>query len=126
MDLSIFVIRIAAILFLVIGLAGLINKNYYQKMVRDAFKNKGTTLVLGLVILIVSFIIVSYHNVWNSNWTVLVTLIGWLGMIKGITILLFPTYIEKFSMKIFKGKLVKIIPYTTIIIGLIFGYLGYF
>lgn len=124
MELAILVARIAAVLFLVIGIAGLIDKKYYEKVVKEVFKNAGTALTLGTLTLIVGMLIVSYHNVW-SGWSVIVTLIGWIGLAKGVTIVLFPKHLEKTSLQILGGSLKSVIPYVTCVLGLLMGYFGF-
>jgi hypothetical protein len=125
MDLSILIARILFILFVIIGLRGIFDKKYYQKIIKDTFKNTGVTLLFGMIVFIASFFIVTYHNIW-SGWEVLITLVGWLGLVKGISFLLFPSFLKKISLPIFNGKIAIILPYTTILIGLIFGWFGFF
>jgi len=124
-ELTVVIAKIMSISFLVTGLSALFNKNHYQKIVKDMFKNAGLTMVLGFITLIVGFLIVTYHNIWESSWAVLITITGWISLIKGVTLLVFPKFVEKFSKPVFKGTLGKVLPYTTIVIGLIFGYLGF-
>jgi hypothetical protein len=123
-ELTIFVAKIMAILFVCVGINAFFNKNAYQKIVKDTFSNAGVSLLFGLVVLVVSIIIVNYHNIW-TGWAVLVTIIGWLGLVKGVVILTVPKLLEGISMPIFKSDFAKLLPYTTIIIGLVFGYFGF-
>ncbi|MBW3015956.1 hypothetical protein KY330_06040 [Candidatus Woesearchaeota archaeon] len=124
--ISILIAKIASIVFLAVGLGGLFNKDYYKKIVNDTFNNSGIVLAFGFITIIVSFLIVNFHNVWVYDWSVLVTLIGWVGLVKGFFILAYPESIFGFSKPVFSGKLAKILPYTTIILALIFGYFGFF
>ena len=125
MTTTILITRIFSILFLAVGIAGLINKNYYQTLMKDMFKNKAVTFLLGMTTLITSFLIVTYHNIWEKSWITIITVFGWLGLVKGVMILVFPNALEKLTKPIFK-KLMCVIPYTATILGLVFGYLGFF
>jgi len=40
--------------------------------------------------LAVGFLIIKFHNVWQLNWTVLITIIGWMAFIKGAVLLIAP------------------------------------
>jgi hypothetical protein len=40
---------------------------------------------------------VLFHNIWTSDWRFFVTLIAWITLLKGITILLFPEFIIRLS-----------------------------
>ena len=97
-----------------------------RKIMTDTFKNSAITLTLGFMSLIVSLLIVLNHNFWEANWTILITILGWMGTIKGVLLLVHPKFIEKFSKPILKGKLSRFMPYTTIIMGLVIGYFGFF
>ena len=124
MAIEIFVARIIAIMYFVIGIAGLMDKKYYLNTMQEIMKNSGIRLVFGMLGMIVSFIIVFYHNVW-TGWPILITLIGWIGLIKSINMILFPKFLERKSNFVFKGGFAKVMPYICIILALIFGYFGF-
>lgn len=122
MELSIFVARVIAILYLCVGVGMLVNKNYYKKFYHDFFNEMAAVYIGGFMAVLAGFALVSYHNLWMANWTILVTLIGWLALIKGIFILLLP---ESFKTL---GKSVThfdIFAPIVIILGLVFGYFGF-
>jgi len=73
--------------------------------------------------LVVGFLIVSNHNVWVQDWTVLVTIIGWLALLKGVLIFLAPKFLIKLSASILKKT--NLIGLCAIILGLVFGYFGF-
>jgi len=124
MAIEILIIRIFAILYLIIGIVGIKDKKYYANLTHEIMKNVSLRFTWGMFAFIVGFLIVSYHNVW-TGWPIIVTLIGWIGLIKGITIILFPNILEKKANFVFKGGLAKILPYICIVLALVFGYLGF-
>jgi hypothetical protein len=124
-ELSLLIARIIAISFISIGLGAMFKKNYFQKVLNDTFKNASVTLLVGLFTVVVSFLIVAYHNVWESSWVVIITIFGWLGLAKGIVFLISPKIMESFAKPIFKGGLSKIFPYVVVIVGLVFAYFGF-
>lgn len=91
MEFSIFVAKIIAVVYLSFGVGLLFSGNYYQKVFRKLI-NDATYLILGgIMAIIIGFIIISNHNIWTNNWTVIITIIGWVALIKGIVLLAFPT-----------------------------------
>jgi hypothetical protein len=49
-------------------------------------------MILGSIMaLIIGILLVVSHNMWCSDWRVLVTLLSWITLIKGIVYLAFPT-----------------------------------
>ena len=59
MELSLLIAKILFILFLVIGLRGIFEKKYYQKIIKDTFKNTSVTLLFGIIVFIVSFFVIT-------------------------------------------------------------------
>jgi hypothetical protein len=66
------------------------------------------------------------HNVWTPNWRVLITLIGWLMLIRGAVRILAPDTIMGFAAKFIRNKqLIPISAVVTGVLGLVFCYFGY-
>ena len=125
MELSILIAKITSVIYLSAALGALFSPDHYRKISDDIFKNAGLSYLTGFVALIIGFLIVHYHNFWVGDWTVLITIIGWLALIKGIIIIAFPQFIHKLSEMIFTGLGLRIFPYTGILMGLLFGYFGF-
>ncbi|MBU1913320.1 MAG: hypothetical protein KKB22_07300, partial [Candidatus Omnitrophica bacterium] len=72
-------------------------------------------------------VIILTHNVWAANWTVMITIIGWAGLIKGIWIIVFPNTVYKFMQVYQKNKSLQIIhPIVALILGTILSFFGFF
>jgi hypothetical protein len=54
-----------------------------------------------------------------------VTILGWLGLIKGVLIIAFPRFVRSYSRPIFEGKGLQYFPYAAAVVGLVFGYFGF-
>jgi len=125
MDLSVFIAKITALVYLSAALGAICSANHYRKLLDDMFKNAGLSYLMGFTAVIVGCLIVNYHNIWEANWTVLITLLGWLALIKGVLIIALPGFVQRFSDLMFKGWGFKIFPYAAILVGLLFGYFGF-
>ena len=126
METSIFIAKILGLVYLVFGLGMLISGDYYRKSFEKIIKDPFSPLYLGGVVdLVVGFLIITYHNIWVSNWVVLVTIVGWLALLKGFSLLVFPKSMMKFSASFIKKK--NWLPYSlfVLVLGLIFGYYGF-
>jgi len=123
-ELSVFIAKIISVSYLAIGFGAFFNKDYYKNIMDDTFKNSGVRLLFGIFTMLIGFLIVNYHNFWVKDWTVLITIVGWISILKGVFLIAFPDAIQNFSRSVFKS-LSKIIPYTSIAVGLIFGYFGF-
>lgn len=125
MELSVLIAQITSVIYLSAALGAIFSANHYRRILDDMFKNAGLTYLTGFMAVIIGYLIVNYHNTWEKNWTVLITILGWLALIKGVLIIAFPEFVYRFSEPIFKGRGLRIFPYIAIFIGLLFGYFGF-
>ena len=66
------------------------NKPYFNAVMTDLANSKGLVWITGLITFVMGMVIVALHNVWSADWRVIITLLGWLTVIKGAVIVLFP------------------------------------
>ncbi len=125
MELSIFIARILGLAYVVVGLGMLFNPKYYAASMKEMVKELGVMYLGGVMALVVGFIWVSYHNVWQG-WPILITVFGWLALIKGITLLMFPKLMMKFTNYFFKhASALGWWGFIILVLGLVFSYLGW-
>ena len=122
MELSMLIAKILALYYISVGIALLNGKINPIKMIEDFEKSPALTFITGLFLLVMGVLLVEYHNIWVKNWTVLITIVGWAVVIKGILLITFPEFISHF-----KGwyKNVQSWGIFIIAIGLLFGYFGF-
>lgn len=125
MDLSTFVAQVVAVSYLAIGVGMLADKAHYKKFLEEMYKDSLGLYIGGFIALIAGFSLVSFHNFWVKDWTVLVTLIGWAALIKGVLILGMPTHFSKWSKHMFKPKNMHVYSLIVLGLGLVFAYFGF-
>jgi len=126
METSIFIARIFGLCYLIIGTGLLVNRKAFQKIMEDFGKDAALVFFSGLFALVVGVAIILTHNVWAANWTVLVTIIGWGGFIKGVWMIVFPESVPKF-MKIYRKNenLLIIHSLAALIFGIVLAFFGF-
>jgi len=125
MELSILIAKITSVVYLSAALGAVFSRDHYRRLLDDLFKNAALTYLTGFTAVILGFLIVNYHNTWGKDWTVLVTILGWLGLIKGVLIIAFPRLAQSYSKLIFEGTGLQLFPYVAAFVGLLFGYFGF-
>lgn len=125
MDLSVLIARIISVIYLSAALGGFFSADHYRRLTRDLFENAALTFMMGFSAVIIGSLVVRYHNIWAWNWTVLITIIGWTALLRGVLIIAFPEYFRRLSRPFLTDRVMKIFPYVTLSIGLFFGYLGF-
>jgi len=83
MELSILLAKIFAAVYLAAGLSILFNPRFYPRILDDMLKNVAVMYLYGFIALIFGVFMVTYHNFWVMDWTVVITLFGWAALIKG-------------------------------------------
>ena len=125
MELSILIAKVVSVIYLSASLGSFFSKDYYLRISEDMCKNAALTYMMGFVTVIFGFLIVNYHNLWGSDWTVLITIIGWLSLIKGVILIVSPKFLQSLYEPFLTERALKIIPYVTLSLGLLFGYFGF-
>lgn len=120
--LSILTAKILALLYISAGVAALRGKSSYGKIVDDLERSPALTFVTGFIALVFGAVLTAYHNLWVKDWRVLVTVVGWLSLAKGVLLIASPGTIAQF-----KGWYKDTQAWGTVMIalGLVFGYFGF-
>ena len=92
MDRSIFLARVLGAALALIGFSIVLRADHVRDILKAFDGNPALLYLAGLAALSVGLAIVIGHNVWTLNWRILVTLIGWVALVKGIVILFAPLH----------------------------------
>ena len=125
MQLSKLIAKMATVIYLSVSAGAFFSADYYRKISDDFFGNAGLIYVSGLMTAVLGLLIVNYHNHWTKSWTVLITILGWLALVKGILLIAFPQFVHSLSQRMLTDLGVKIFPYAALCLGLLFAYFGF-
>jgi len=126
METSVFIARILGLCYLVVGAGLLLNRKAFQRVMEDFCKNAALVLYGGMFALIIGIVIILKHNIWAANWTVMITIIGWAALIKGIWIIVFPDMVSKFMQFYQKNKNLLIVhSIVAFILGVVLTFFGF-
>jgi hypothetical protein len=125
--MEVLIAKILCVAYLALGIGILTNPKYYKKEMENLLDNSAILLFGGFIAIILGFIIIEYHNTWEKDWTTIITLVGWIAILKGVTLLAFPHVSSFYKNTIFKPEnFNKILLPILIIMGIVFGYFGFF
>ncbi|MBN1269724.1 MAG: hypothetical protein JXB04_09065 [Kiritimatiellae bacterium] len=124
MSASILIGRLLAVVYLFAGLGFLVRPAYYRKMLENMLTNYAMLYLSGIMATVIGALIVMYHNTWSASWTVIITIIGWLALIKGASLVILPDLALKKYEKMLKNE--KLIPVYGIIALVFAAVLGWF
>jgi hypothetical protein len=123
---SILIAKIIAVIYLSFGFGLLFNSNFYRNEIPKLLDNAAYLLLIGINAIIVGVLITQYHNHWVKNWTVIITIIGWIALIKGIFLLAFPKIMKFYKPFFSSDSLYKVLTPCVLIFGLVFVYFGFY
>lgn len=124
MPRTIFLSRLLGLYSLVIGLAMFAHRQATLETIRAMMHNGPAMYISGVIALAAGLAMVLGHNVWRGGvLPVVVTLVGWLSLIKGLAILFLSVELESCSIL---GRYVEQRFYLNAAIAVIVGaYLTY-
>ena len=67
--------------------------SYNPKRIKQIFqdlKDEKFLIVTSFVAIIVGLLNILFHNIWEPNWKLIITLIGWMSLFIGLSLFIFP------------------------------------
>jgi len=126
MENSIFIAKFLGVAYIIFGLGILLNTKYYKKILDGLMKNAANVLYGGIFALVVGFLITYYHNIWVANWSVVITIIGWLSLLKGFLLIVFPNFYVSWTKVLTRNEsFMPIWGFLAFLLGLYFIYFGF-
>lgn len=123
------IFQLLGVVYFICGLGAFMNPKFYQQVLEGFASSPPLIYIKGFILLIAGFLLVSFHNTWLPNWPLLlVTIFGWVALIGGLYLLVFPTSYtrltessqKKYDKYFFSQALI------VVILGLILMSVGFF
>jgi hypothetical protein len=109
--------------FVVVGIS-VFNKSYFNAVMADFVNSKGLLWITGFITFVIGMVIVALHNVWSADWRLLVTVLGWLTVLKGAIIMLFPSSMNLLYRKVLSKHLLTYSGIYALVLGVLLLFLG--
>lgn len=90
MCLSIFLAQVIGCYLFLVSLAMLIQQHRFKKTMTEFLGSAPLLTFSGFISLVIGLLIVIRHNIWVSEWPVLITLVGWITLLQGLMRIFFP------------------------------------
>lgn len=94
------------------------------KQIFNDFKDRKFSVIVAFIAIIIGLINIILHNVWAYDWTMIITLIGWVSLVMGIYLFTFINQAAKFLAYI-NLKFVQVIYVLLLLVGLYLLNAGY-
>lgn len=121
---TIFLARLIGLLLVMLALAMALHQQTYIAIAAAIVQYQPLLFIVGLILLTCGLAMVLAHNVWSGGvLPIIITLIGWITLIRGLIILLTPPDALAFLFQ--KMHLESIFPVVLAITAALGGYLTY-
>jgi hypothetical protein len=130
MDRSKYIARLMGPVMLVIGigmaLGLIIEGESYSSLLKEFIGSRALIFITGVLALLAGLAIVNAHNLWVRDWRVIVTILGWLLVLRGIMLLLFPAIVQTLGDRVVAATSGIVAGAAiTFVIGAILSIMGY-
>jgi uncharacterized membrane protein len=126
MQTSIFIAKLLGPVFLVAGLAILFNPKEFRAMLKEFIKSRVQIYMAGMLGLLGGLALVLTHNVWAFDWRLIITLIGWVAIIRALVTIFQPQWVAAAGSKLHTQQgLFSAAAALSLVIGLVLSYFGY-
>lgn len=118
MSISLYLGRFFGLYLLITGVALLVRSQSLRSVIHEFERNPALIVVSGVFTMMFGLLFVLAHNVWELNWRLLITILAYLTLIKGILRLYFPHWSKKHLKKLNNLQSFRVIGLIAIILGI--------
>ncbi|MCM8791279.1 MAG: hypothetical protein NC938_06250 [Candidatus Omnitrophica bacterium] len=127
MDGSVLIAKFLGPFIVIIGTGLFLNVDIFRRIGADFFKNPALVFISGIMTFLIGLAIVIFNNIWAADWRLIITIFGWLTLIKGALLVVLPDRLAGISKIFLKNIRVMLVPWAVIfILGIFLTYKGYF
>ncbi|HWO07509.1 MAG TPA: hypothetical protein VNM40_02905 [Candidatus Paceibacterota bacterium] len=126
MELSLFLAKVIGVVLIAFSAAGLARPQIIHGALRDFNHESFSRLVVGCLAIALGAALVLSHNIWEVSWRGLVTLFGWLTLVKGGLYLLAPKALHQLSTSMLRNESqTRVFLFVCLVVGLYLAYHGF-
>ena len=120
------IFQLFSLVYLAVGVGMLISPGFYKKLFTDFCENAAVMYLGGVAALVIGYVILAHRGIrCTQDWSMILSLIGWIALIKGILILVQPNMMTGMTKAMMKDSLLKVLPVIIIVLGLALAFLGF-
>jgi len=125
METSIFLAKIIGLVCVISTAAVMLRYKESLAFEEEAVRSPLFIYMSGFVILILGILLVVSHSVWEFDWRLVITVIGWLVLLKGIGRIFFPHAVKRLIEKKKVNRKFILGEVAVFLIGIYLLYYGY-
>jgi len=108
----------------VVSLALLVKERHLRRLFAS-LETDDNLFSWGLISFVLGVAMVLSYNIWTESWQVVITILGWASLLKGLFLLFMPEFSKKYAKKLENAAILPFALLLLVIIGLAITYLGF-
>lgn len=111
--------------FVIFALSAFMNRQWMRTMMDRLSEDNPVLMLGGTFRVLVGLVIIVSHNMWVWSWELLITLIGWVALLKGVLVLWWPSQVMKMKKSLVTDNMIMLAGVVALVIGAVLCYYGY-
>ena len=125
MDISIFLAQLLGLYFVIAGVGMLVRPKALPALI-EALGTPQSIYPTGFIALMVGIPLILIHNIWDGSWRVIITIMAWLALLKGVARVFFPDTVVNWAESLAGNPaIVKAMVWVVVLVGACLLYLGF-
>jgi uncharacterized membrane protein HdeD (DUF308 family) len=122
---TIFLAQLWGPALLAVALGIFFSAPYYRRIYRELEKDALAVLLFGMTATTAGIAHVLSHNVWDSTPEIVVSLLGWGLLLKGLLFIIAPGFVDRAGDRWAKLKMIPLAGALTLLVGLYLTWFAY-
>lgn len=104
MELSLFLAQLFGLTLVIFAAVAVMQPGLLRGAIKEFGQSSAVTLLYSLLGIVGGLAVVLSHNVWVASWPVVITILGWAALIKGIMFLVSPALLQDLGLSVYSSK----------------------
>lgn len=122
-EVSVFLAKFWGWYFIIFFLILSFNPKRILQIIKD-LEDQKFVIVISSYAIVVGLLNILFHNIWEDNWRLIITLIGWVSLFIGLSLFIFPKRTVLW-LDYFNIKFVQVVYMMLFFVGLFLLNMGY-
>ncbi len=123
--MTLFLAKAIGFYFLAAGVGVMIAPQRWQSVMQEMKDQQTLVLLAGIMAYVLGIVILSVHRVWGEPLACIITAIGYIGVIKGLLLMIFPAPAMKLGEFMLGNMMMRVWSILIIALGAYMIYAGY-
>ena len=125
MELSIFLAKVLGLYLVIVSIAVWLRRKNLGELAVNFAQDKVNIYFSGVIFLLLGLALVVSHNVWDTVWQSIISILGWITLVKAGIRIFFPDRIGNIAQKAVGSKWYWIVIVSFLLIGSRLIYIGF-